>query len=108
VGCEYGDIETVKVKFKKNSSISVSKPEVVVDAGNLLHFKLIGNSAREVTIEGESTRGDWLDRTSPGDSKDKDRDIYICVEESKISDDPYMYELIVDKVGRLDPAVRVR
>ena len=109
VGCDYSGIKTVKVKFKRNSGISVSPPEVDVSAGELLRFRLIGNSARKVNIDGESGRGDWLDRESAGDSSRKDRNIYICVEESEIDpDNPYMYELVVDGVGRLDPAVRVR
>jgi len=108
VECKYDDIETVKVKYKKNSNISVSKEKVEVFAGDLLHFRLIGNSARTVKIEGKEPRDKWLDKTSPGDKKDKDRHIYICVEESEVSDDLYMYEVIIDGVGRLDPAVRVK
>ena len=108
VGCEYEDIETVKVKFRRNNGISVSKPEAEVYAGDLLHFRLIGNSARKVTVDGESGRGAWLDRESAGNNSGNDRHIYICVEESEIDEDPYMYELIVEAVGRLDPAVRVR
>lgn len=108
-GCEKGRIETVKVKFKKNSGLSVSKPEAVVYPGDVLRFRLIGNSVRKVRIEGESGRGDWLDRESASDKSGKDRYIDICVEESKADpDNPYMYELIVDGVGRLDPAVRVK
>jgi len=109
VGCEYSRIETVKVKFKRNSGISVSTPEAVVTAGELLRFRLIGNSSRNVTIDGEIDRGEWLDSESAGNSSGKERNIYICVEESEVDpDNPYMYELIVEDVGRLDPAVRVR
>lgn len=108
VGCEYNDIETVKVSYKKNSKMSVSKEEVEVFAGDLLHFRLIGNSVRTVKIVGTNTRDKWLDATGPGDSSAKDRHIYICVENSKVSRDPYTYEVVVDGVGRLDPAVRVR
>ena len=108
--CVDPPITPVNINFVKNSEIRVSPPNIPTWRGNVLRFKLTGNSATTVTVSGKSSdpAAAWIKGSGTGGGF-----IYVCVPpELDVPVDPgektYGYDIVVSGIGTLDPEVTVR
>lgn len=94
----------ITINFKKNSEIKVSPPNARPYLGNVLKFKLVGDSGTLVTIEGKASdpASSWISGSGKGEF------IRVCVKKDLIEERTYKYKITVDGVGVLDPEVTIR
>jgi hypothetical protein len=100
----------INIVFVKNNEIRVSPGNPRTYRGNVLRFKLTGDSGTNVTISGKASDPDsaWIKGSGMGGSF-----IFVCVEpdldfDSRLEQKTYAYDIDVAGVGKLDPEVTVR
>ena len=102
--CTNPPISRITIIFTKNSEIRVSPPTKTTYQGNILRFKLTGESGTTVKVTGKSTGPDasWIEGDGLGGSF-----FDVCVDPAQ-AEDTYGYNIEVVGVGTLDPRVIVR
>ena len=100
----------INIVFAKNNEIRVSPGNANTRLRNVLRFKLTGDPARTVTVQGKPSdpAASWI--TGSGNGGDY---IYICVDPDEVGDPgesgkTFAYDIIIPGVGKLDPEVTVR
>ncbi len=100
----------INIVFAKNNEIRVSPGNANTKRGNVLRFKLTGDPARTVTVQGKASDPDasWISGSGNGGSF-----FWVCVDPNQVPDPgaggkTYSYDIIIPGVGELDPEVTVR
>ena len=106
--CAGKPTETIKIKYKRHSSISTDDPEVWVQAGHAINYKVQGPKSRAFKAKGTKGPGSasygWLDATGSGEPGGKSH--ILCVPAGQARG-TYEYLIEIDGVGTLDPTVHV-
>ena len=98
---------TIRISYKKNSGIEVKDPNVEVNPGEAIIYKVTGPIKRTFNAKGTSGPSSfgWLDKEN-GEGGPGGRKNYICVPDDQ-KDGEYTYEIEIVGVGTLDPKVQV-
>ena len=100
--CKDPPLTNINVIFKKHGEIRVVPPNANTKRGNVLRFKLTGDSSKTVNIVGKTAADAWINGTGSGGDF-----IFVCVKPNQAKD-TYEYKVDIPTVGVLDPEVTVR
>lgn len=100
--CKNPPITNINITFVKNSEIKVVPPNANSRRGNVLRFKLTGDSSKTVNITGKTGDDSWINGTGSGGDF-----VLVCVDPNQAYD-TYEYKVDIPTVGFLDPEVTVR
>lgn len=110
VNCPDARSSKINIVFVKNNEIRVSPGNANARRGDVLRFKLTGDPAKTVTVQGKASDpgSSWI--SGGGNGGDV---FYVCVDPNKVPDPgikgkTYSYDIIIPDVGVLDPEVTVR